>query len=136
MALRVLGQLSSTAPRRPESRRRPQRKPPERRPLAAATHREGSASHHLQDVQFGFFCKKPAGASASRAGAGCGGAGKRWVAPAAWTSPLGSQGPPPHGLDMGESETQFRDWQGPTWARWGGSTRTSAPTFPRPLAAV
>lgn len=76
MALRVLGQLSSTAPRRPESRRRPQRKPPERRPLAAATHREGSASHHLQDVQFGFFCKKPAGASASRAGAGCGGAGK------------------------------------------------------------
>lgn len=63
-------------------------------------------------------------------GPAVGGQAKRWVAPAAWTSPLGSQGPPLRGLDMGESETQFRDWQGPTWAHWGGPTRSLCPHLP------
>lgn len=51
---------------------------------ACSPHREGSTSHRLQRRQAW-------GPSVSRAGAG--GPGKRWVAPAAWTSPARKPGP-------------------------------------------
>lgn len=81
------------APRRRSPRGGPGGSPREEAP-ACSPHRDGSTSHHLQRCQVGLFCKKPGGGpSASRAGAGCGGPGNRWVAPAAWTSPAGKPGP-------------------------------------------
>lgn len=116
---------------------------PQRRPCPAALHREVNPTHHFQGCEVWLILQEASLGADQLPGEG----GRQAVrgprqalGQLSLTGPplIESQGLPQRGLEMGEPETESRDWPGTLVGSLGRvpSEASALPTLPGPLAAV